>query len=130
MAVAAHAESLTPVAWNDTAVVVGCGMIGLFVIQVLRTRGCVKIITIDLEDEKLALARKLGADVVFNPNMDNIRKEVEALTEGRGADVVFEVVGISESVKSAIAALEEGASVLIEKPLASSLEDCDAMIGF
>ncbi len=40
VAVAAHAVELTPVSWNDTAVVVGSGMIGLFVIQVLRAKGC------------------------------------------------------------------------------------------
>ena len=52
VAVAAHAVELTPISWNDTAVVVGSGMIGLFVVQVLRARGCGKIIVVDLEDEK------------------------------------------------------------------------------
>ena len=50
VAVAAHAVELTPVSWNDTAVVVGSGMIGLFVIQVLRARGCGRIIAVDRSD--------------------------------------------------------------------------------
>jgi L-iditol 2-dehydrogenase len=104
---------LTPLSWNDTVVVVGCGMIGLFVIQVLRASGCGKLIAIDLEDEKLTLARKLGADVGFNANRDDIRKEVESLTEGRGADVAFEVVGISASVQTAIACVRKGATVTL-----------------
>ena len=91
VAVAAHAVGLTPLGWNDSAVVVGCGMIGLFVVQVLRTRGCGRIIAIDLEDDKIALAKKLGADVGFNPKKDNIREAIEALTEGRGADVAYEI---------------------------------------
>ena len=57
VAVAAHAVELTPILLNDTAVVVGSGMIGLFVIQVLRAKGCGTIIAIDLEDEKLNLAK-------------------------------------------------------------------------
>jgi len=113
VAVAAHAVELTPLLWNDTAVVVGCGMIGLFVIQVLRARGCGKIIAIDLEDEKLQLAMKLGADAAFNPIRDNIRREVEKLTEGRGADVAFEVVGITETVKTAIDSVRRGATVTL-----------------
>jgi L-iditol 2-dehydrogenase len=113
VAVAAHAVELTPLEWNDTAVVVGCGMIGLFVVQVLRARGCGKIIAIDLEDDKISLAKELGADVGLNPKRDDIRKEVEALTEGRGADIAFEVVGITEAVKTAIASVRRGATVTL-----------------
>ncbi len=122
VAVAAHAVELTPVFWNDTAVVVGSGMIGLFVIQVLRARGCGTIIAVDLEDEKLELAKKLGADVGLNPKKDEIRKEVEALTGGRGADVAFEVVGISETVNSAIGSVRRGATVTLVGNLAPRAE--------
>jgi len=122
VAVAAHAVALTPVEWNDTAVVVGAGMIGLFVIQVLRARGCGKIIAIDLEDQKLALAKELGADMGFNPERENIRKEVEALTDGRGADVAFEVVGISDTVKTAIESVRRGATVTLVGNLAPVAE--------
>ncbi len=113
VAVAAHAVELTPLELNDTAVVVGCGMIGLFVVQVLRTRGCGNIIAIDLEDDKIALAKELGADAGFNPKRDDIRKEVKALTEGRGADVAFEVVGISDTVLIAIDSVRRGATVTL-----------------
>lgn len=113
VAVAAHAVELTPLSWNDTAVVVGSGMIGLFVIQVLRARGCGKIIAIDLEDDKLQLARKLGADHIFNPRNQDVIKEVQALTEMRGADVAFEVVGISDTLQMAISCVRKGATVTL-----------------
>jgi L-iditol 2-dehydrogenase len=122
VAVAAHAVELTPLEWNDTAVVVGCGMIGLFVVQVLRARGCGTIIAIDLEDEKLDLAMKLGADAAYNPGKDNIRKEVEALTEGRGADVAFEVVGIADTVNLAIDSVRRGATVTLVGNLAPTAD--------
>jgi len=122
VAVAAHAVELTPISWNDTAVVVGSGMIGLFVIQVLRARGCGTIIAIDLEDEKLNLARELGADYTFNPARDDLRKEVLALTEQRGADVAFEVVGISDTVKTAIQTVRKGATVTLVGNLSQTAE--------
>lgn len=122
VAVAAHAVELTPVAWNDTAVVVGSGMIGLFVIQVLRAKGCGRIITVDLEDEKLKLAGELGADVGLNPSRHDIGNEVRALTEGRGADVAFEVVGVSEAVKTAISSVRKGATVTLVGNLSPAAE--------
>ena len=122
VAVAAHAVELTPLQLNDTAVVVGCGMIGLFVVQVLRARGCGTIIAIDLEEKKLQLARELGADAGINPKLINIRQEVENLTEGRGADVAFEVVGITETVKMAIESVRRGATVCLVGNLSPTAE--------
>ncbi len=122
VAVAAHAVELTPLSWNDTAVVVGSGMIGLFVIQVLRAKGCGTIIAIDLEDEKLNLAKELGADHGFNPKKVDVRKEILALTENRGADVAFEVVGLSDTVKTAIDTVRKGATVTLVGNLSPKAE--------
>ncbi|NIQ98609.1 MAG: zinc-binding dehydrogenase, partial [Gemmatimonadales bacterium] len=63
LSVAFHAVGRIPISVNDTAVVVGAGMIGLLATQVLRAAGCGTIIAVDLEEERLALARRLGADV-------------------------------------------------------------------
>ena len=96
-------RGLTRVAVGDTAVVVGAGMIGLCLVQVLRAAGCARIFAVDLEADKLELARKLGADVALDPQKSGRRGEVAQATEGRGADVAFEAVGITASVKTAIA---------------------------
>ena len=120
VAVAAHAVELTPLDSDETALVVGCGMIGLFVVQVLRARGCGTIIAVDLEEDKLKLARELGADMAFNPKKDNILKEVQELTNGRGADAAFEVVGISETVNLAIESVRNGATVCLVGNLSPS----------
>lgn len=122
VAVAAHAVELTPLSLNDTAVVLGSGMIGLFVIQVLRARGCGKIIAIDLEDDKLHLAKELGADHILNPKKQEVKKEVLALTEMRGADVAFEVVGISDTVQTAISCVRKGATVTLVGNLSPTAE--------
>jgi L-iditol 2-dehydrogenase len=122
VAVAAHAVELTPMLWNDTAVVVGSGMIGLFVIQVLRAKGCGRIIAVDPDGGRLKLAGKLGADVTLNPDRVDVKEEVVALTSGRGADVAFEVVGISDSVKTAISTVRKGGTVTLVGNLSPKAE--------
>ena len=76
----------------------------------------------DVEENKLALAGELGADVGLNPKKDDIRKEVLALTEGRGADIAFEVVGITDTVKTAIDSVRRGATVTLVGNLAPNVE--------
>jgi L-iditol 2-dehydrogenase len=122
VAVAAHAVELTPVQWNDTAVVVGAGMIGLFVIQILREKGCGKIIAVDIEDDKLRLARKLGADLVMNPSSCKVKEEVLAVSENRGADIAFEVVGLGDTVRTALDSVRKGATVTLVGNLSPSAE--------
>lgn len=113
VAVAAHAVELASVGWNDSVVVVGAGMIGLFVIQVLRSKGCGKIIVVDIETEKLEMAKKLGADYIFNQKTDNVKQEIIALTSNRGADCSFEVVGIDATVETAIESVRKGGTVTL-----------------
>jgi len=113
VAVAAHAVELASVGWNDSVVVVGAGMIGLFVIQVLRSKGCGKIIAVDIETEKLEMAKKLGADYIFNQKTDNVKQEIIALTSNRGADCSFEVVGIDATVETAIESVRKGGTVTL-----------------
>jgi len=112
-AVAAHAVELAPISLNDTAVVVGAGMIGLFIIQVLRVAGCGNIIAIDPEPDRLDLAIKLGADLGLDPSQENITGKISSKTENRGADVAFEAVGIESSVKTAIESLRRGGALTL-----------------
>ncbi len=122
VAVAAHAVSLTPVAVGDAAVVVGAGMIGLCLVQVLRAAGCARVFAVDLEPGKRELARKLGADTVLDPRTDDVAREVARATEGRGADVAFEAVGIAGSVSTAIAAVRRGGTVTLVGNLSPTVE--------
>jgi L-iditol 2-dehydrogenase len=105
VSVAFHALKRTPLALDDTAVVVGTGMIGSLVLQALRAAGCGIVIAVDLDPQKLALARRLGADEAFSPETSDVVSGVRQRSEGRGADVAFEVVGIAPTVKLAVACL-------------------------
>ena len=113
VAVATHAVGLTPIAVGDTAVVVGAGMIGLCLVQVLRAAGCARVIAVDLEPERLEMAARLGAGTVLDPRTADVAKEVAQATEGRGADVAFEAVGIAATVATAIAVVRRGATVTL-----------------
>ena len=118
VSIAIHALQRVKVAATDTAIVVGSGMIGLFVIQALRWAGAKRIIAIDLEPKRLALARELGATDVIQSNQGDVPAEVARLTEGAGADLAFEVVGISPTLQLAIACLRKGGSAVLVGNLA------------
>lgn len=117
-----HALNLTPLHLHDSALVVGSGMIGLFMVQVLRAAGCGQIIAIDLEDHKLKLAGRLGATTVLNPRRDDIPTSVRALTDGRGADVVFEAVGITATIKTALENIRKGGAVTLIGNISPTIE--------
>src|SRR5450759_3350218 len=63
VSIAFHGVSLAKIVLDDTAVVVGAGMVGLFVVQALRAAGCGQVIAVDVDRGRLELARKLGADI-------------------------------------------------------------------
>jgi L-iditol 2-dehydrogenase len=113
VSVALHARRLTPLTPDDTVVVFGAGLIGLMLVQVLRAASISRIIAVDLEDDRLAGAKELGAAHVFNSRAGDVTPAVHALTEGRGADVAFDAVGIEPTVRAAIAAVRKGGSVTL-----------------
>jgi L-iditol 2-dehydrogenase len=113
VSIALHAVGRLPVALNDTAVVVGVGTIGLFIVQILRLAGCRQIIAVDLDPDKLDLARQLGATHCFASGRADLPVQIGALTQGRGADIAFEAVGITPSLKIAVDALRKGGALTL-----------------
>jgi L-iditol 2-dehydrogenase len=113
LSIAMHAVERTPIHLNDSVLVVGTGMIGLLLVQVLRTTGCGRIIALDLDQEKLQLAARLGADFVFQADQANLPAVILKLLEGRGADLAFEVVGGSPSLQMAVACLRKGGTLTL-----------------
>lgn len=122
VAVACHAIELTKLSVQDTVAVVGAGMIGLFLIQVLSNSEVGQIIAIDIDDQKLDLARQFGANLTLNPIKHDVQKEVQKVTENRGADVVFEAVGNTESLNLAIDSVRKGGTVTLIGNLASEVQ--------
>jgi L-iditol 2-dehydrogenase len=113
LSIALHAVNRTAVKADDTVVVVGTGMIGLLVVQALRVAGCKRIIGIDADSSRLEMASKLGADETLCVGQTDVAGEVLNRTDGRGADAAIEVVGISQTIQTAIASLRKGGTLTL-----------------
>jgi L-iditol 2-dehydrogenase len=113
VSVAVHAVERTRPAQNATVAVVGAGMIGSLVIQALRVANCEQIIAIDLDGERLRMAKRLGATDAIRADSSDLLGKIRDCTEGRGVDAAFEVVGVTESLKTAIECVRKGGSVTL-----------------
>ena len=122
VSIAVHAVSRHVPKPDDTVVVVGSGMIGLLVIQVLKDKGAQNIVAVDVDPRKLALAQRMGATRTLNPNEHDVPAAVRDVTGGRGADVSFEVVGHGDTVLSAIRSLRKGGTVVLVGNLSPTVE--------
>ena len=113
LSVAVHAVNRAGVSRNDTAVVIGTGMIGLLAIQVLKARGCGPIFAVDIDSGRLELAHRLGAKECISPELMDVPAAVMEHTGNRGADIVLEAVGLAPTVKTAVACLRKGGSLVL-----------------
>jgi L-iditol 2-dehydrogenase len=110
LSVAVHAVMQVKPDIMDTAVVIGCGIIGQLIIQCLRVVGCYRIIAVDVDDDKLKTAGNLGATSLINSHSENVQELVEKLTLKEGADIGFEAVGITDTVNFGISLIKKGGS--------------------
>lgn len=108
LAVAAHAACLSAPLPGESAAVVGAGLIGLLLIQVLRASTAGPIFALDTDPARRAQARKLGADYALDPSDPGSLEELRSRTGGRGADKVWEAVGITPAVAAAVDSLRKG----------------------
>lgn len=122
LAVALHAVELSGANTESTAFVIGAGMIGLLVLQALKSKGISRILVSDVDDARLNLAAELGATATFNAKTSDVSAEVLKLTDGRGADVALEAVGSTPTVKTAIESVRKGGAVVLIGNIASSVE--------
>jgi L-iditol 2-dehydrogenase len=122
LSITVHAVNRHPPMPDDTVVVVGSGMIGLLLIQVLRAKGHTNIVAVDIDPQKLALAQRMGARHTLNPNERDVPAAVRDITGGSGADVSFEVVGHTDTVIGAIGCLRKGGTVVLVGNLSPRVE--------
>lgn len=86
---------------NCTAVVIGCGPVGLCAIIAAGTFKPKHLFAVDSVDSRLEQARKLGAEPLnFQSDREGMEKRIKEVTDDRGADVVIEVVGLSPALKT------------------------------
>ena len=101
MSVGFHAVNRGQVTDIDVVMVIGCGMVGLGAIVRAALRGAT-VIAADIDDEKLALAKQLGAAYAINTKTEDVHQRLSELTEGFGPDVVIEAVGSVPTYQMAV----------------------------
>ncbi|MBB4266753.1 alcohol dehydrogenase catalytic domain-containing protein [Roseospira visakhapatnamensis] len=98
LACAIHAVERGTIGFRDVVVIAGTGPIGLFMVQVAALLTPKTLVAVDLSDERLALAKRYGADVCINPSRDDAIQVVKDLTDGYGCDVYIEASGAPAGV--------------------------------
>jgi 2-desacetyl-2-hydroxyethyl bacteriochlorophyllide A dehydrogenase len=93
LACAIHAVERAEIGLRDVVVIAGLGALGLCMIQAAKLHSPAKLIGIDLDPDRLALAKSLGANVVMNPANIDVVAEVAKLTDGYGCDKYIEATG-------------------------------------
>jgi len=106
------ALNVARIAAGDTALVIGCGAVGLAAVQGARLAGAEQILAADLDDAKLALARSMGATHTVNARTGDVAEAARTLTGGRGADVVLESAGSAIAFRATMEAVRPGGQVI------------------
>jgi Zn-dependent alcohol dehydrogenase len=93
--------------------VIGCGGVGLNVVQGAKLAGAARIIACDLLDNKLEYAQEFGATHTLNASRENVVERVRELTAGRGADYAFDAIGGEQTTLQIIEAIRPGGTAVI-----------------
>lgn len=104
---------VAPVQPGENVCVVGCGPVGLSVIQGARMAGAGQIIALDPDPARRALAVRFGASHVSEGDEEALLDEVRSLTDGRGADHVFETAGSPSALRTALEVTRPGGSTTL-----------------
>ncbi len=101
MSVGFHAVSRAQVTDIDVVFVIGCGMVGMGAVVRSVQRGAT-VVAADIDDEKLALARQMGASYTINTLTEDVHQRLMEMTSGFGPDVVIEAVGNPHTYQMAV----------------------------
>jgi L-iditol 2-dehydrogenase len=107
-----HGVEEADVKLGDTVAIIGAGPIGLLHLLTVKKIGATKAIVIDLVNERLDFAQKLGADVTINSGNENVEARIKELTGGYGADVAIEAIGLPATWEQALRLTRKGGVVL------------------
>ena len=110
-----------------TVAVTGCGPIGLFSIAVARAVGAAQVFAIEVNEHRRKIAAKMKADLVLDPSSQNVQKEILEHTSGLGVDVVLEMAGHPQSIRTAFDVVRRGGRIsllgLTSKPISLNFSE-------
>jgi len=110
--IAVHAFSKTKPA-GKKVIVFGCGPIGIYAQMVAKLSGAEYVIGVDISQERLDLAKKMGTDILLNPKEVHLVEEIEKITKGFGMDIVVELTGNKAVLNEATKTLRRGGDIVL-----------------
>jgi threonine 3-dehydrogenase len=110
--IAVHALSKTKPA-GKKVIVFGCGPIGIYAQMVAKLSGAEYVIGVDISQERLDLAKKMGTDILLNPKEVHLVEEIEKITKGFGMDIVVELTGNKAVLNEATKTLRRGGEIVL-----------------
>lgn len=113
LAVGLHATSIGEVKLGDTVVIFGTGCIGLVTLLSSKARGASNIIVVDVLENRLKTAKRLGATHVINARETDVVKTIEELTDGKGAHVVIDTAGAEATVKQTVDVVRRSGTIVL-----------------
>jgi len=110
-----------------TVAITGCGPIGLFAIAVARAVGAAQVFAIEVNEHRRRVAAQMKADVVLDPSKDDVLSTVMQRTAGLGVDVVLEMAGHPEAIRTAFDIVRRGGRIsllgLTSKPISLNFSE-------
>jgi L-iditol 2-dehydrogenase len=107
-----HGAEEARVKLGDTVAIIGAGPIGLLYLLTVKRMGVEKAIVIDLVEERLGFAEKIGADETVNAGKEDAVERIKQMTSGYGADVVIEAIGLPATWEQALRLARKGGTIL------------------
>jgi len=109
---AVHCHNIADVKESDNVVIIGAGPMGLIIESVVRKHPIKRLISVEIDHWRIQKALELGADFSINPHTQNVKNELMKITDGEGADVIIDVVGLSETFEMALKIWAPGARLI------------------
>jgi threonine 3-dehydrogenase len=110
-----------------TVAITGCGPIGLFAIAVARAVGAAQVFAIEVNDHRRNIAKQMKADVVIDPSKQNATEVIMQHTGGLGVDVVLEMAGHPDAIRTAFDSVRRGGRIsllgLTSKPISLNFSE-------
>jgi threonine 3-dehydrogenase len=98
---------------NQVVAIIGCGPIGLMSVNIAKALKAKKIIAIEINEYRIAFAKRLGAHVVINPYKEDVYQRVMEETDGKGVDVVTDFSGKKEAIEPAFKYIKTGGKMAL-----------------
>jgi L-iditol 2-dehydrogenase len=107
-----HGVEEAGVKLGDTIAIIGAGPIGLLHLLTVKRLGVERVFMVDLVEERLDFAQRIGADETIDGKQEDVIRRIRELTDGCGADVVIEAVGLPFTWEQALRMVRKGGTVL------------------